>query len=125
VTWLSPGEVVTTYEAKHGPLPEPRTLDDEHFISIDPRRHSGSPCINLTRTSTSAIAGCVYAGDSVESTMDGYGGDRTDVLLACWYEATFNPRQWSKWKRWAEDAWGPLARSEWDQIPDPPLGVTS
>lgn len=55
-------------------------------ISIHPGYQFGRPVIAETRTPTSSLAGCVFAGDPVDAVADDYGASREEVLLACWYE---------------------------------------
>jgi uncharacterized protein (DUF433 family) len=98
-------------------------------ISIDPGIQFGQPCIAGTRIPTEALAGRVFAGDSVATVMYGYDLDRHQVPLACWYEGTMGRKRYRKrWEKWADEHFASLAGRgvHLDKVPDPPSpGVTT
>lgn len=112
------------------------TATDRPIIVADPGVQFGEPCIGGTRVPAAVLANDVAAGDSVEVVADGYDVSRADVLWACVWTTTGypgaalrgggGPRHSRAWRRWAEDAFGPLAgHNNWgvaclDDVPDPP-----
>lgn len=101
---------------------------DGPVLTIDPRRQFGDVCIYGSRIPASAVAGCVAAGDSIESVMDGYGIGRDDLLLACWWyrwDCAVIRRKWERavsdaWSDWAEDALLILGGHRCGPLHDPP-----
>lgn len=114
-TWLGPAV-----------LPPPSAAaaaGDEHFVSIDPARQSGRPCLNLTRITTETVAGCVLAGDNVDFVAEQYAPHltRADVLLACWYQARYGAKLWrGPWAGWAQTVHADMWHGRWDAVTDPP-----
>lgn len=108
-------------------------------ISIHPGYQFGQPVIAGTRVPTSSLAGCVFAGDPVDTVADDYGATREEVLLACWYELeliamTSPSRQtkrdrvlWARCSGWHADAFCALAGHSGlytaETLPDPPIAV--
>lgn len=96
-------------------------------ITVDPAHRFGAATVR--GIATDAIACYVWAGEDPESIYAQSELTRLDVLLACWYEATYRPihhggkppayRQ--AWKRWSEEVFRPLASgAAADAIPMPP-----
>lgn len=90
---------------------------DRPAVEVRPGMRFGLP--QIRGIPTDAIAGMVRAGEPVETTADDYGLSVHEVLLACWYEAEHGQYR-KKWRRWARDAYGPLARGEINGIEAPP-----
>jgi uncharacterized protein (DUF433 family) len=98
-------------------------------LTIDPGLQFGAVCLTNTRVPADAVAGCVFAGDSVDSTAENYGTDRNSVLLACWYEIERSrriPKSYrtsrerdmvKRFGNWATQVFASLA--EYDGHPDP------
>ena len=90
---------------------------DENFIWLHPGRYSGEPCIGGHRLPTEVIAELVSAGDDGQTIIDGYDITRTQVILACWYEARHGQRR--NWGDWLND-WEPaMWRGDFDDVPLP------
>lgn len=104
-------------------------------LTIRPGVSSGAPCVGSTGTAAWAIAGPIWAGDSVDSVAHDYGTTREDVLVACWFLATYGieaawwngekrhapGRVWVKrWGGWAAQYAAEFWRHQYDVIPDPP-----
>lgn len=104
-------------------------------LTITPGVASGSPCIGSTGTAAWAVTGCIWAGDSVDSIAEDYGVSREDVLVACWFVATYGVDSawwtgttfrrtgavWRKrWGQWAAENSVNFWRHQYDAIPDPP-----
>lgn len=90
------------------------------YVSIDPAIRAGQPCLNHTRTPVEAIAGSVWAGESLELICDGHALNRADVLVCCWYMANYGEKVWQhRWRVWAESVHDKLWHGQYD-IPDPP-----
>jgi len=103
--------------------------DECSFVWAHPGYQFGAICVYPTRIPVDSVAGCVWAGDSVNATADGYDIGRADVLLACWFVAMYPQTRWQQraskkaWRQWAEDNHQTLA--QWDgarteDTPDPP-----
>jgi len=92
---------------------------DRPLVTVDPAVRFGQPAIK--GISTDAIAGMVWAGESVETVADEYSLVRAEVLLACWYEAMWGAKRWRRrWAKWADHAYSaPLWRMP-DCVADPP-----
>lgn len=75
-------------------------------VSIDPGIKGGQPCIAGTRLTAEWLADHVWRGRTCEDMQGDWDYlTREDMLVACWYVATYGPRSWRKrWSRWAEDA---------------------
>lgn len=108
-------------------MTSPRSAPDvEAFISIDPRRRSGEPCVNVTRIPAEILAGFIAAGDPVDFIAASYSGEsftlpREAVLVACWYQATYGTKRWRKrWGAWAEVAHAAMWNGRWADVEDPP-----
>ena len=98
-------------------------------IVIDPAIQFGQPCVANTRAPAEAVAGCVWAGDTVDAVAEDYDITRADVLIACWWHATnHHPSRRDKakaaaWRKWAEDNHRTLASwsgADPSTCPDPP-----
>lgn len=90
-------------------------------ISVHPAYRFGQP--HIRGIATEAVAGMVWAGESLERVQDDYGLSRGEVLLACWHEARHGTPRWRKrWLGWLRKVdlllW--KAAPDWDAIPDPP-----
>lgn len=89
-------------------------------VTVDPAVRFGFPAIR--GISTDAIAGVVWAGESLATVADEYDVTREEVLVACWFEGTHGERKWRKrWGAWAEQVHGEFSNSRYD-VPDPPTG---
>jgi uncharacterized protein (DUF433 family) len=98
--------------------------DVQAFISIDPQMRSGRPCVNSTRIPAYVLAEYVAGGDDPAFVATYYSTEnfvlpREAVLVACWYQATYEKGRWRKhWGKWAkrshqamwEGAAGPMLR---------------
>lgn len=98
-------------------------MTDHPRVYVEPSVRFGYPHIN--GVSTDAIAGMVWAGESVAVVADDYGMTRAEVLVACWFEARHGPSSTyrSAWKPWAEAAGQAMWNTrtvDYDAIPDPP-----
>lgn len=101
-------------------------MPDRPVITIDPAVAWGRP--HIRGAPTYAIAGAVWAGDSVTTVADDYGRSRAEVLLACWWEASAdaNNRKLRKaWRQWHDQHAAPVLSGfdktrTTDQLPDPP-----
>lgn len=101
-----------------------KSSDGRPFVSHDPAMRSGEATLNHTRLSIDAIAGYVWAGETVEAVMATYDITRADVMVACWWIGTFGPKRWRRrWGAWAEDVHDQLWHSKFD-VPDPPIPDT-
>lgn len=94
-------------------------------ITIDPAVRFGYP--HIRGIPTDAIAGMVWAGETPEVVCEDYGITRYELLLACWYEASYRPVAPGKsayrqaWARWAKDVFQLLALgAATELIPTPP-----
>jgi uncharacterized protein (DUF433 family) len=105
------------------------------MLSIRPGVSSGAPCIGRTGVPIWALAGCIWAGDSLESTANDYDVTRDEALVGCWFLATYGieaawwngrkrhapGRVWvRRWGSWASDYAEQFWRHQYDAIPDPP-----
>lgn len=95
------------------------------YVSLNPAKRSGQPCINGTRIPTENWAENVWAGDEPEwlaslFSVQGHVFTRADVLVACWYMGEHGGRAWQKrWREWARSVHGELWHGRYD-VPDPP-----
>lgn len=104
-------------------------------LTIRPGVAGGAPCIGRTGTAAWAIAGCIWAGDSVDDISAEYDVAREEVLVACWFLATYGVEAawwnrgkrrrdgavWTKrWGKWASDNAEDFWRHRFDGIDDPP-----
>lgn len=104
-------------------------------LSIRPGVACGAPTFATTGTAVWAVVGSIWAGDDVDTMARDYGLIREDVLVGCWFVATYgtegawwngskrhNPgRVWVKrWGAWASENAERFWRSQYDEIPDPP-----
>jgi uncharacterized protein (DUF433 family) len=97
------------------------TDDVRAFVSIDPQMRSGQPCINGTRISVDAVAEYVAAGDDPAHIATTYSIPREAVLVACWYQATYEKGRWRKrWGGWAEESHQAMWEGRWGDVEDPP-----
>lgn len=111
------------------------TTRTDACLTIRPGVASGAPCIGRTGTAAWAIAGCLWAGDSVDDIADEYGVTREEILVACWFLATYGVEAawwnrderrragagWTKrWGPWASEHVAAFWHHNFDAIPDPP-----
>ena len=87
--------------------------ETELCIVWHPRRMSGRPTIGHSRFTADTMAGCVAAGDTVQSVADNYDIVPEQVRLACWFVATHD-RDRARWKQRARKQWTDWARA-WQQ----------
>lgn len=106
------------------------------FIATSPEMRGGQPTVNNTRLTVEAVAGLLWAGESVETVAAEYEITRHDVLVAAWHAGTYGlpgtrrrglaaTRRWrERWGRWASEAhdalWATQTGPGIDGIPDPP-----
>lgn len=95
-------------------------------VVADPRIRFGRPRVG--HTATEDVAGMIWAGEPVDVVCDEYELTRHQVLLACWFEATYGPpRRRRAWREWADQAHRTLGGwtkpFDLDAIPDPPAPV--
>ena len=97
-------------------------MAERPHVRIEPAVRFGQPTV--AGISTDAIAGRIWAGDSVTETADDFGLSRGQVLVACWHEGYHGQPHSSyrkAWRHWADEAgqhvWD---GGDWNQIPDPP-----
>lgn len=66
-------------------------------VRVEPGVRFGQP--HVKGISTWAVAGLVYAGESVERTAEDYGLSLEEVFVALWFEAQHGEyrRQWADW----------------------------
>ncbi len=91
-------------------------------ITVDPAVRFGRP--HIKGVSTVAVAGMVYAGESLATVADEYDLSRHEVLLACWHEGLQGVYR-AEWGDWAARVHGPLggwSLLDVDALPDPPEG---
>ncbi|MFI2663373.1 DUF433 domain-containing protein [Micromonospora carbonacea] len=106
------------------------TAEPRPTIVIDPAVRFGYP--HLRGIPTDAVAGMVWAGETVETVCGEYDMTRHEVLLCCWREGLQGEYR-RQWRVWAEAAhpvlagWARLvgrdAPASVDTIPDPPSRV--
>lgn len=110
-------------------------MSDDACLTIRPGVAVGAPCVGRTGAPAWAVAGPVWAGDSLEETARDYNCTRNDALVACWFLATYGiesawwngakrhapGRVWVKrWGAWAAEHAEAFWRHQYDRIPDPP-----
>jgi uncharacterized protein (DUF433 family) len=89
-------------------------MPDRFYITLDPRRSGGEPCIRGTGLRTELIAGCWWAGRDVEDICEDYQIERGDILIACWYMAGRGSLKWRKrWGDWLKDAEAAMFPHAW------------
>jgi uncharacterized protein (DUF433 family) len=83
--------------------------DDLAPVKIRPGYSFGRPTVRGLRCEN--VAERVMAGEAVEAIADDLGLTEAEVLLACWYVATYERRRraWRPWWRWAREAYHALA----------------
>lgn len=91
-------------------------MPDAPVITVRPGYSFGRPSIG--GVTTSAVAGMVMAGESVQTVAYEYDLTPVEVLWACWHEAMNGcyRRQWSTWAN-RPDVYAALRQGE---VPDPP-----
>lgn len=90
-------------------------------VRVDPNQRFGKP--NVKGISVEAIAEAVAAHEDVNEVAAQFGLGRSDVLVACWYAATYGPKPYRRtWAEWADTAVRTLIVGQWDYdlVPDPP-----
>ena len=100
-----------------------------------PGRMGGEATIGDSRIDCRAIAGMVWAGDTVDGLAQAYGLEPDEVRLACWWlvehavpRDDWESQAWVYWYPWAK-YWGALPLGEGartgDPIPEPTAPTTS
>lgn len=92
------------------------TAPDLPVITVRPGYRFGRPAIR--GVSTVAVAGAVWAGESIETVADEYSLTEVEVLWACWHEGVQGEYQ-RQWRSWADqpEVYAALRRGE---APEPP-----
>ena len=97
-------------------------MAEQPHVRIEPAVRFGYP--HVGGVPTDAVAGMVWAGETVSAAADDFGLSRAQALVACWFECRHGrPRSSYRkaWRQWADDAgqavWSGV---DWDQVPDPP-----
>lgn len=83
-------------------------IESHPFVSVQPNLRFGEPCIGGTRLPAEMIADRYWdLGEHLESELlKPYGITRADVIVCCWYVATYGTRkQKRRWKDWKETVW--------------------
>jgi uncharacterized protein (DUF433 family) len=107
-------------------------MPDRPRVTVDPGVRFGAPAVK--GVSVEAIAGMLWAGESVDVVADEYGLTRAEVIVAAWYAGQYGlpgkrrrlaatPLWRRRWGKWAESVNGDLWRAstvDYDKIPDPP-----
>lgn len=96
------------------------STDARPTVECTPSVRFGYP--HIKGISTYAIAGMVWAGETVTGVADDYGITTAEVLVACWFEATHGrPRSSFRraWQPWVKRV-GPLMWRGVYQVADPP-----
>lgn len=91
---------------------------DEPVLTVDLRRQFGAVCIGWSRVPADAVAGCVYAGDTVDVVAEDCGVTREQVLVACWWFSMHGGGR--RWVGWRNDAAKVLGGWKEGPCPDPP-----
>lgn len=105
------------------------------YLTIRPGVAFGAPCVGRTGTAAWAIVGPIWAGDAVNDVAKDYDLTRNEVLVACWFVATYGVESawwngerrhrpgdvWTRrWGTWASKHAATFWRHEFDEVPDPP-----
>lgn len=104
---------------------------EDSTLMIHPGIQFGQVCCGDTRVPASVVAGCVFAGDSVDSTAESYELSRLMVLTACWWYVDRRSRTGRRtkadqrivaaWGAWADEAQMILGHHKPGPCPDPPF----
>ncbi len=98
-------------------------------IVIRPGYGFGSGCVEGTGLAASYAAVQVVAVGGFKDTMTDFNLTRPQLLVACWWTATYAKKnipkdKRKKWRVWARMAYPHLAACTFDACPNPP-GVTA
>lgn len=92
---------------------------DRPHVRCDPAQNYGQASVKAVRCE--AIAGMLWAGETLETVADEYSLTRHEVLVACWWIGEFGPWRWRRrWRQWAKAAHAQLWHGRYETIPDPP-----
>ncbi len=95
----------------------------EPTVTFAPSYYSGQPCIRW-RLSTDMFAEIWWDGHMAmaEISRNWPGIRRKELLVACWYEATYGGRNKRNraWKEWGKKASSSLWNSDYEGTPLPP-----
>ena len=102
---------------------EPGPTEPDAYIWVHPGRLGGKPCIGGTRLSVDTVTRYVrYVVGGVEAARTAYPYlTRTQVLTACWYQASYGPMPYRRrWAAWAAEHGQAMWSGSFDVVPDPP-----
>ncbi len=100
--------------------------EKQSFVSIDPGRRFGQPCIGGTRLAVMDIAKPWWSHEGPWSTWEGMQQQwptltRTGLLVAAWYLGTYGSREWRRrWGTWAKEHHAALWGERYSDMPLPP-----
>lgn len=94
---------------------------DRDAVWLCPGRRGGDACVIGTRLTTRQIAADVRAGLYEDIYADSELS-RSQILVACWYEAEHGPA-WRYWGHWANEHSLEMHRSDWENVPLPPIAA--
>lgn len=93
--------------------------DDRPRVVTEPCMKFGRP--NVLGIAVETITELVAAGDDVAAAAGEFGMRREDVLVACWWDATYGPKKRRRvWGAWAKANWSAMWHSDWASVTDPP-----
>lgn len=101
------------------------TIRDTPEIGVHPGMLFGEPHLAGHRLSTRMIADCVYDGPGPDEAESMWEIERSDVLVACWFEARHGTGRTIRahWRPWLDKYEMTLWKSsvaDWDSVPFPP-----
>lgn len=89
------------------------------YVTFSPGVRFGRPTLNHTNLSVETVADMVVV-EPVDVVADEFGITRPDVIVCCWYMATYGTRRWrTNWGGWADSVGVELWHGRYD-VPDPP-----
>jgi uncharacterized protein (DUF433 family) len=78
------------------------------YIYVSPDMKGGCPVVSGRRLTAEHVAGMYWElGEHLQAEiLDAYELTRSDVLIACWFQAEHGSRTWRRrWKDWLAATW--------------------